>query len=385
MHSVKVAYLSLASRCLKNTICKRRYRECLNSWLVLTEKKLESKRSNRISVSVAHRLKSEVFNQWYILAVARESQRTSFKYSHFHAWLQYLGHKKTKYNNFLKASKHSRLKFYQRGISGLSKYLFILKLKLMKFKLTINLHGRYRTKISLRKLLRNAQIKSTIRKTERTYHYWKHISYTDNSRKSTTSTSSEYNDIVDPNNYTRDDSNIKRIHKMRLFSNWKKFIRTNLLKKIRLLIRRWFIYTIRRKKVTIAATTKFSDTAKKIRKVIFFQHLLEKVNLIKSWKRKINRWVKPLTRINKIMRYTMLFTRFRLWFLATGPARIVESKRIVRKRFRIWKNGYYSYAFYRYVLLKKVSIYIYILLSSNILIFYANIMLILVLSRVKEI
>ena len=282
MYNAKVAYLSLASRCVSAIICKRRYRDCLNSWLILTEKKIENKRTHRVSISVAHRIKSEVFNQWYSLAVARETRRISDKKSHFHAWLQYLGHKKIKRFNILIASNHCRLKLYQRGISGFFKHLHILNLRFVKLKLTITLHSRHRIKASIRKLLRNARIKGAIRKFERTFHYWKHISHMDKNRKSTSA--DDFRNIVDPNIYTNNDSNIKRIDKIRFFTSWKKFIRINLLKKIRVLIRRWHIYTNRRKKLVISAVTKFSDAGKKIRTWAFFNILMEKVLAInESW------------------------------------------------------------------------------------------------------
>jgi len=354
LHTVNVSRISLAARYVYCTVAKRKRRECLHAWLLLTGKCLEQRKIDRVTTSVAHRLKESTFNHWYSFAVVRENKRKMMCLSHFQAWVKYLAYKRNKISNFAEANKHHLLKLYQRGFRGLFQHHSLVAINIVKMKLTLALRYRYRMKRSLRKMIRSNRFKRIIKMTERTFHYWRHISYgPDRKLNSVLDFSSSINR---PDVYTNHITNCNRIHKMRLLTQWKAFVRTNLLRKIRTLIRRWRIVVSRTKKVIIAASTMFTDAGNRIRKYYAFRLLNEKVSMIKAWKQKINgRWRKPLALIDKYMRLSMLLTRFRLWHLSTGPANIVETRRILRRRFKIWRKEYLGYAFYRYILLKKVT------------------------------
>ena len=353
LHTVNVSRISLAGRYVYCTVAKRRRRECLHAWLLLTGKCLEQRKIDRVTTSVAHRLKGSAFNHWYSFAVARENKRNSLSLAHFQAWVKYLAYKRKKMSNFADANKHYLLKLYQRGMRGLYKHHSLVGINIIKMKLTLALRYRYRMKSCLRKMIRSNRFKRFIKMTERSFHYWRHISYGPDRK---------LNSVLDftlsinrPDIYTNDITNCNRIHKMRSLTQWKAFVRTNLLRKIRTLIRRWRTVVLRRRKVIIAASTMFTDAGNRIRKYYAFRLLNEKVSMIRAWKQKISRWRKPLALIDKYMRLSMLLTRFRLWYLSTGPANIVEQRRILRRRFKIWRKEYLGYAFYRYILLKKVT------------------------------
>lgn len=353
LYIVKVTRLKLTGRYINNTIAKLRCNQYFMSWLVLTGRCLEQKKVNRLTKIVNMRLTTKVFNNWYSFAVARETKRGNLSMTHFQAWLRYTDYKRKKQKDLKKGDKQHLIVLLRKGIQGLFRKLRLVRLHTLKMKLSLKLRHRHRIRTLFRKMIKKTRFKKAIKATERTFHYWKHLTYGPN--RKVNSVLCELPSINRPDAYTNNKSNCERIHTIRLFSNWKKFVRTNLLMKVRIMIRRWKKVVMRTKKVIIAASTMFNDAGNKIRKYNAFQLLVEKVAMIRGWKQVIYRWGKPMSLIDKRMRLLMLRTRFRLWYLATGPAVIIETKRILRKLLKLWKKEYIACAFCRYIQLRKVT------------------------------